>query len=251
MAFNRDPRLFPIEPSYPQGEIALLIKEKKELKKQADELYIYKEHLKKELEKSKQASAQMSIELENAIAENTKNIEKMKEAEKSADYHSNKYRSLKRKFDDEINEIEISADKKYNNLDDNYNDLMLDYKTLSANYDDLKKEFEFINYKKMNHKMNYKTVHINARLCYHYKTCYADKCLFAHSIDDLRICPDGEKCSKQFCAYLLHSEINRMLFCEYYRGKDEALCRDYELYDDCINSNCSKIHYDFKTMKKF
>ena len=149
-----------------------MIKEKKELKKQADDLYIYKEHLKKELEKSKQATAQMSIELENAIVENTKNIEKLKEAEKAADYHSNKYRSLKRKIDDEINNIVVSAEKRYK-------DLLMDYKILSTNYDDLQKEFEYINYNKMNYKMNYKIIYVRARLCYHYKKCHAvsKKCI--------------------------------------------------------------------------
>ena len=237
MAFNRDPRLFPITPSYPQMDNALLIKEKKELKKQADELYFYKEHLKKEIEQSKQTTEQMSIQLENVIVENTKNIEKLKEAEKSADYHSNKYHSLKRKIDDEINEIELSADKKYNKLDDKYRDLMMDYKTLCANYDDLQKEFESIKCKKSHFK------NVKARLCYYSKKCKRDECMYAHSIDELTICPKGNTCHQDGCNYIIHSDIGRVMFRGFYGGKEEALCRDFDKFNACAYNICNKIHY--------
>jgi chromosome segregation ATPase len=242
-SFRRDPRLVPLEPYYPSGEIAILQEEKKMLKKQADDLYIYKEHLKKELEKSKELKQQIAKELENKIAENIKNIEKIKSNEITINTYKEYYLSEKRKLNDTLNEYKVSAEKKYKNLDKQYTTLENDYYILKDKYNTLEKEHKDIDIS----KNTINTKNFCARLCYNGKKCKRYDCKFAHSTDELDICPQGERCDKKKCIYVLHSEIGRMLFREHYRGKDDALCSEYDKYNSCYNANCNKIHFDFNT----
>lgn len=254
MAFiNRDPRLAPpMEPSYPAGEIAVLQEEKRVLKRQADDLYIYKQHLKKELDKSKQVNENISKELEKVIAENTKNIDKLKDTEKYIDSYREQYHKLKRKMDEKLIECDVSDEKRYKYLNEQFDTLKNDYCNLKDKYDNLKKEYNsIINTSSINYKHKTPSKNYRARLCYHNKKCKTKECKFAHSIDEIQICPLGEECDRATCAFILHSEIGRMLFREYYRGKEEAICRDYDNYNACNNSGCNKIHYDFKTNKQY
>lgn len=222
----RDPRLeLHHEPSYAPGEraeIEVLRAEKRELKMQADALYSYKEHLKQELEKSKGTVAKLKKDLEIANAEKEINLEKLDEITKDKSYYYERYHSLKRKMEEQKE-------------DDN---------RFRIKYDDLEVEFQ-----EYRNKYAGKAKSQFARLCYNGTKCHRRDCTYAHSVQELALCPKGKSCTIDCCPYFIHTETGRMLFTEYYCGKDHVFCRDFDVYNTCAYHECNKIHYDSKTKK--
>jgi hypothetical protein len=91
-----------------------------------------------------------------------------------------------------------------------------------------------------------KSFNNKAKLCYYHK-CTNPTCEYAHSIDDLAICPNGENCKRRnMCPYTLHSELGRSLFRGVYKGKHESICKSFYLQNHCNTyPNCNQIHYNF------
>jgi hypothetical protein len=88
-----------------------------------------------------------------------------------------------------------------------------------------------------------------AKLCYFGDKCDRKDCRFSHSIKDLTICPDGERCTCAKCIFILHSETNRMLFAEYFQNKYPVLCYTYEKNKKCMYPECKCIHYDTRSIR--
>jgi myosin heavy subunit len=71
-------------------------------------------------------------------------------------------------------------------------------------------------------------------------------CDFAHSVNELEVCPRGKRCTTMHCGYMIHSEDERTkLFMSIQSsGKTETLCREYDRNRTCeAGSQCTKIHF--------
>lgn len=86
------------------------------------------------------------------------------------------------------------------------------------------------------------------RICYFGEKCNRDKCTFAHSIDNLMMCPNNISCSsKMRCGYMIHSHEERMhLYMLVQSGsKKVILCEEFDKNKTCKDgSQCFKIHKD-------
>ena len=84
------------------------------------------------------------------------------------------------------------------------------------------------------------------RLCFNGNTCTRQQCNYAHSIAELRICPNEQECNRKArCGYMLHSEGDRHELYMYSNGKLERLCESYYHKKTCAyGEKCYKLHCD-------
>jgi len=139
-------------------------------------------------------------------------------------------------FQDEIKSLK----RKNKQLED-------DCESINIKYKIFKGMIERLRHKNTDIKYNPIDKYIKKIFCYRGHCCTFDKCTFAHSINELVICPYGDYCNnKAFCGFMLHNEQDRAsLFIEISLNcKLECLCEEFHKTNNCqFGILCRKIHW--------